>query len=151
MCIACSCDSCHRVTRFRVGDDVFGAASPPACGAFAEMVVVREAQLALKPANITFSQAAGVSQAPLQAQANARLQVHAMTWHCSAVIQAESTDPQLCRNPLTSTSCPTQQVTISGSTALFTLGLGRPVRDGDRVLIVGASGCVGTFAVQLAR
>jgi NADPH:quinone reductase-like Zn-dependent oxidoreductase len=39
----------------------------------------------------------------------------------------------------------------SGSLALLGLSGGRPIQPGDRVLIVGASGNVGPFAVQIAK
>src|SRR5579864_4917932 len=45
-----------RVTRFHVGDEVFGSRS----GGFAEFVAAREDALSLKPANITFEEAAAV-------------------------------------------------------------------------------------------
>jgi NADPH:quinone reductase-like Zn-dependent oxidoreductase len=86
------------VTRFKPGDEVFGGAG----GAFAEYVNVREAgALALKPANVTFEQAAAVP--------------------------------------------------IAAVTALQALRDKGQVRAGQRVLINGASGGVGTFAVQLAK
>jgi NADPH:quinone reductase-like Zn-dependent oxidoreductase len=85
------------VTRFRVGDEVFGVSK----GSFAEYAGAREDKLALKPANLTFNQAAVVA--------------------------------------------------ISGLTALQSLhDVGR-VQAGQRVLIVGASGGVGTYAVQIAK
>lgn len=85
------------VTRFAVGDEVFGIAS----GSFAEFAAASADKLALKPSNITFEHAA-VS-------------------------------------------------TVSGITALQALtDVGR-IEAGQRVLIVGASGGVGTFAVQLAK
>ncbi len=85
------------VTRFGVGDSVFGIAS----GSFAEFAVASEEKLALKPANITFEQAA-VS-------------------------------------------------TVSGITALEALTDVGCLEAGQRVLVVGASGGVGSFAVQLAK
>lgn len=85
------------VTRFQVGDEVFGIAQ----GSFAEYAAADEAKLARKPANITFEQAA-----------------------VSAV---------------------------SGITALEALTDVGNVQAGQRVLVVGASGGVGTFAVQLAK
>ena len=84
------------VTRFVVGDEVFGIAS----GSFAEFAAASEAKLALKPAGVTFEQAA-VS-------------------------------------------------TVSGITALQALTDVGNLEAGQRILIVGASGGVGTFAVQLA-
>jgi NADPH:quinone reductase-like Zn-dependent oxidoreductase len=86
------------VTRFAVGDEVFGG-SP---GAFSEYVVIAEDEaLAAKPANVSFEQAAGVS--------------------------------------------------IAASSALQALRDTANVRPGDKVLINGASGGVGTFAVQIAK
>jgi NADPH:quinone reductase-like Zn-dependent oxidoreductase len=85
------------VVRFAVGDDVFGISR----GSFAEYACARADKLALKPANLTFDQAAVVA--------------------------------------------------VSGLTALQGLcDVGR-VESGQRVLIVGASGGVGTFAVQIAQ
>jgi len=94
-----------RVTRFRPGDAVFGE-----CvrghqwhngGAYAEYVAVPERALELKPANVTFEQAAAVPTAGLVALLN------------------------LCV-------------------------LGR-LRAGQKVLINGAAGCVGTIAIQVSR
>ncbi len=88
----------ENVTKFKPGDDVFGGRD----GAFAEYVCVREARaVALKPANITFEQAASVP--------------------------------------------------IAGVTALQGLRDKGKVQPGQRVLINGASGGVGTFAVQIAK
>ena len=84
------------VTQFRPGDDVFGARS----GALAEYVCVRDA-VVLKPANITFEQAASVPVAAL--------------------------------------------------TALQGLRDKGQIQPGQKVLINGASGGVGTFAVQIAK
>lgn len=84
------------VTRFAVGDEVFGMSR----GSFAEYAAAREDKLAHKPANASFAQAAVVG--------------------------------------------------ISGGTALQALAAGR-VQAGQRVLIIGASGGVGSFAVQLAK
>jgi NADPH:quinone reductase-like Zn-dependent oxidoreductase len=86
------------VTRFKPGDEVFGGQP----GALAEYVRLRGDQgLALKPANLSFEQAAAVPVAAL--------------------------------------------------TALQGLRDKGRVRPGQRVLINGASGGVGTFAVQLAK
>lgn len=84
------------VTRFSVGDEVFGVSR----GGFAEYAAAREDKLATKPPTLTFDQAAAVP--------------------------------------------------ISATTALQGLRLGR-IEAGQQVLIVGASGGVGTYAVQLAK
>lgn len=83
------------VTRFRVGDEVFGIAR----GSFAEYAVAREDKLAHKPPTMSFTQAAALP--------------------------------------------------ISGLTALRALDTAG-VHAGQTVLVVGASGGVGTYAVQLA-
>ena len=86
------------VTQFKPGDEVFGNRS----GAFAEYLCARaDRAVALKPANITFEQAAGVPVAAL--------------------------------------------------TALQGLRDKGKVQPGQKVLINGASGGVGTFAVQIAK
>jgi NADPH:quinone reductase-like Zn-dependent oxidoreductase len=87
----------RNVTRFRPGDPVFGASR----GVFAEYACVRENRLALKPANLTFEQAAAVP--------------------------------------------------VAGSTALQGLRDKARVQRGQKVLINGAAGGVGTFAVQIAK
>ena len=51
------------VTRFKVGDEVFGAST----GSYAEYAAASEDELALKPANLTFEQAATVPMAGLVA------------------------------------------------------------------------------------
>jgi len=84
------------VTRVRPGDEVFGIAD----GAFAEYVCARERNVAAKPANLDFVQAAAV---------------------------------------------PTSAVT-----ALQGIRDVAGVAQGQTVLIIGASGGVGTFAVQIA-
>ena len=61
------------VTRFKVGDDVLGAAHIKASGAFAEMVVADEKGIAKKPAQLSFEEAAAiptVGVAALQALRN---------------------------------------------------------------------------------
>ena len=86
------------VKRFKPGDEVFGGKF----GAFAEYVTVREDRaLALKPANLTFEQAASVP--------------------------------------------------IAALTALQGLRDKGRIQPGQKVLINGASGGVGTFAVQIAK
>jgi NADPH:quinone reductase-like Zn-dependent oxidoreductase len=89
------------VTRFAIGDEVFGETPFDGQGAFAEYVLVQEQGLARKPASLSFDEAAAVP--------------------------------------------------LAGTTALQALrDLGK-VTAGDRVLIVGAGGGVGLFAVQIAR
>ena len=85
------------VTRFRVGDDVFGVSD----GSYADYAAVSESKLARKPANLSFEQAAAVPMAGLVA-------LQALRDH------------------------------------------GR-VGPGQTVLINGASGGIGTFAVQIAK
>lgn len=89
------------VTRFKAGDEVMGELGSSGWGAFAERVCAPEGVLALKPANITFNEAAA---APL-----------------------------------------------AGVTALQGLRREGHLQRGERVLINGASGGVGTYAVQLAK
>ena len=85
------------VTGFEAGDEVFGEVA----GAYAEYVCAPENGISLKPANLTFEQAAAVPVAAL--------------------------------------------------TALQGLRDKGRIEEGHRVLINGASGGVGTFAVQIAR
>jgi NADPH:quinone reductase-like Zn-dependent oxidoreductase len=82
------------VTRFKSGDEVFGSAD----GSCADYAAASENELAHKPANLTFEQAAAAPMA--------------------------------------------------GLVALQAL---RDVKAGDKVLINGASGGIGTFAVQIAK
>jgi NADPH:quinone reductase-like Zn-dependent oxidoreductase len=89
------------VTRFRPGDEVFGDMSPCGFGAFAEYVRAPEGALALKPAALSFPEAAAVPQA--------------------------------------------------GGLAVLGLRFKRPIQPGYQVLINGAGGGVGTFAVQIAK
>ncbi len=86
------------VTQFKAGDEVFGTGGG---AAFAEYVCARKTKLVLKPANITFEQAAAVP--------------------------------------------------IAALTALQSLRDNGKVQPGQKVLINGASGGVGTFAVQIAK
>lgn len=85
-----------KVTDFKPGDEVFGNCD----GSFAEYACAKAARLALKPANLSFVQAAALP--------------------------------------------------VSGMTALQALsGKARP-RPGQKVLVIGASGGVGSLTVQLA-
>jgi NADPH:quinone reductase-like Zn-dependent oxidoreductase len=86
------------VTRFRPGDAVFGWTDT---GSYAECASAPEDHFALKPANVTFEQAAAVP--------------------------------------------------ISGLAALQGLRDVGEVQPGQKVLIIGAAGGVGSFAVQLAK
>ncbi len=86
------------VTRFRPGDEVFGEVDT---GGFAEYISFDQALLGLKPANLTFEQAAAVPMTAL--------------------------------------------------TALQALRDRGRIQHGQKVLINGASGGIGTFAVQIAR
>jgi NADPH:quinone reductase-like Zn-dependent oxidoreductase len=85
------------VKGLRPGDEVFGWCT----GAFAEYASAKEDHFALKPANLTFEQAAAVG--------------------------------------------------VSATTALQLLRDSGHVQPSDKVLINGASGGVGTFAVQIAK
>ena len=85
------------VTRFAVGDEVFGVAP----GSFAEYAVAREDKLAPKPADLSFAHAAVVP--------------------------------------------------ISASTALQAVVDHGRVEAGQTVLVLGASGGVGSYAVQIAK
>ena len=88
----------NNVTQFQPGDEVFGLIPP---GGFAEYASVPESTLALKPANISFEEAAAVPMAAV--------------------------------------------------TALQGLRDKGQIQPGQKVLIHGASGGVGTFAVQIAK
>jgi len=87
----------RNVTRFKPGDEVFGVCR----GAFAEYACAAEGKLAIKPAGVSFEQAAALP--------------------------------------------------IAASTALQGLRDQGRLRRGDQVAVDGASGGVGTFAVQIAR
>jgi NADPH:quinone reductase-like Zn-dependent oxidoreductase len=85
------------VTQFQPGDEVFGAST----GAFAEYICVAENEVALKPANLSFEQAAAVP--------------------------------------------------VAATTALQGLRDYGQIHSGQKMLVNGASGGVGTFAVQIAK
>ncbi len=91
----------RNVTQFQPGDAVFGDIAGSSSAGFAEYAVAREKQLAIKPANLSYDEAAAVPMAAI--------------------------------------------------TALQGLRYVGKIQAGQKVLIQGASGGVGTFAVQLAR
>jgi NADPH:quinone reductase-like Zn-dependent oxidoreductase len=88
----------RKVTRFRPGDEVFAM---PRQGGFAEYACVRESELAPRPKNLSFEQAAAVP--------------------------------------------------LAANTALLAVRDQGRVQPGQRILVNGASGGVGTFAVQIAK
>src|SRR5947209_5697178 len=87
----------RNVTHFKPGDELFGACR----GAFAEYACTGESKLVMKPANVTFEQAASVN--------------------------------------------------VAGLTALQGLRDKGKIQPGSKVLVNGAAGGVGTFAVQIAK
>jgi NADPH:quinone reductase-like Zn-dependent oxidoreductase len=91
----------RNVERFRPGDEVFGYLADSGKRGYAEYVCAPERALGLKPANLSFEEAAAVPEAALVA------------------LQAVRDDGQ--------------------------------VQPRQRVLICGASGGIGTFAVQIAK
>jgi NADPH:quinone reductase-like Zn-dependent oxidoreductase len=91
----------RNVTQFQAGAEIFGDLTKCGWGAFAEYVCASEDALALKPANVTFEQAAAVP--------------------------------------------------LAAVTALQGLRAKGQIKLGQKVLIHGAGGGVGTFAVQLAK
>src|ERR1043165_8663950 len=91
----------RNVTQFQVGDAVFGDLSDSGYGAFAEYVAAPAHAAVLKPARMTFQEAAAVSSAAMTALQGLRDQAQ--------------------------------------------------IQPGQKVLINGASGGVGLFAVQIAK
>ena len=91
----------RNVTRFQPGDDVFGDLAASGCGGFAEYLCAPENVLELKPASMTFEEAATLSMAAITALQGLRDMGH--------------------------------------------------IQSGQKVLINGASGGVGHFAVQIAK
>ncbi len=89
------------VRQFRPGDEVYGYLSLESGGTFVEYACAKEAEIAPKPANLTFEQAAAVPEAAV--------------------------------------------------TALQGLRDRGNLQPGQKVLVQGASGGVGSFAVQIAR
>ncbi len=91
----------RNIKQFHPGDDVFGDLCEGSWGGFADYVCARENELTLKPAGMTYEEAAATPQAGLLA------------------LQG------LCEK--------------------------REIKPGQRILINGAGGGVGTFAIQLAK
>src|SRR5687767_13941981 len=91
----------RNVTQFQPGDDVFGDLTVCGLGALAEYVSVPENAIALKPANLTFEEAAAVPE--------------------SAVVALQGLRDHV------------------------------KIQPGQKVLINGTSGGVGSFAVQIAK
>jgi NADPH:quinone reductase-like Zn-dependent oxidoreductase len=89
------------VKQFQPGDEVFGDLSRCGWGGFAEYVCAREEAVVLKPANVTFEEAAAIP--------------------------------------------------VAAVTALQGIRDKGQIQPGQQVLINGASGGVGTFAVQIAK
>jgi NADPH:quinone reductase-like Zn-dependent oxidoreductase len=103
----------RNVKQFQPGDEVFGDLSACGFGAFAEYVCVPENALRLKPANMTFEEAAAVPSAGVVALQNLR--------------------------------------GVGSSSLSFLLSDKGQIQSGQKVLINGAGGGVGTFAVQIAK
>ncbi|MGD8888527.1 MAG: NAD(P)-dependent alcohol dehydrogenase [Desulfobacterales bacterium] len=91
----------RNITQFHPGDDVFGDLCEGFWGGFAEYVCARESELTLKPACMTYEEAAATPQA--------------------------------------------------GLLALQGLCDQREIKPGQKILINGAGGGVGTFAIQMAK
>jgi len=91
----------NNIRQFKPGDEVIGDLSDNGSGGFAEYAVAPEKALTLKPANISFEEAAAIP--------------------------------------------------VAATTALRALRDKGNIQQGQKVLIVGSSGGVGTFAVQLAK
>jgi NADPH:quinone reductase-like Zn-dependent oxidoreductase len=104
----------RNVKHFRTGDEIWGDLSfPLGFGAFAEYVCVPENALRLKPASMTFEEAAAVPSAAVVALHNLR--------------------------------------GVGSSSPSFLLSDRGQIQPGQKVLINGAGGGVGTFAVQIAK
>ena len=104
----------RNVKQFQPGDEIWGDLSFPLdYGAFAEYVCVPEKALRLKPARMTFEEAAAVPSAGANALQNLR--------------------------------------GVGSSSPSFLLSDKGEIQPGQKVLINGAGGGVGTFAVQIAK
>ena len=104
----------RNVKQFQPGDEIWGDLSIPlGYGAFAEYVCVPENALRLKPARMTFEEAAAIPSAGANALQNLR--------------------------------------GVGASSPSFLLSDKGEIQPGQKVLINGAGGGVGTFAVQIAK
>jgi NADPH:quinone reductase-like Zn-dependent oxidoreductase len=103
----------RNVRQFQPGDEIWGDLSLLGFGAFAEYVCVPENALRLKPARMTFEEAAAVPSAGANALQNLR--------------------------------------GIGSTSPSFILADKGEIHPGQKVLINGAGGGVGTFAVQIAK
>ena len=104
----------RNVKQFHPGDGIWGDLSfPLGYGAFAEYVCIPENALRLKPASMTFEEAAAVPSAGVVALQNLR--------------------------------------GVGSSSLSFLLSDKGHIQSGQKVLINGAGGGVGTFAVQIAK
>ena len=103
----------RNVKQFHPGDGIWGDLSECGFGAFAEYVCVPENALRLKPASMTFEEAAAVPSAGVVALQNLR--------------------------------------GVGSSSLSFLLSDKGHIQSGQKVLINGAGGGVGTFAVQIAK
>jgi NADPH:quinone reductase-like Zn-dependent oxidoreductase len=103
----------RNVKQFHTGDGIWGDLSECGFGAFAEYVCVPENASRLKPASMTFEEAAAVPSAGVVALQNLR--------------------------------------GVGSSSLSFLLSDKGHIQSGQKVLINGAGGGVGTFAVQIAK
>src|SRR5436309_5459716 len=103
----------RNVQQVHPDDEVFGDLSECGFGAFAEYVCVPENAVRLKPASMTFEEAAAIPSAGVVALQNLR--------------------------------------GVGSSSLSFLLSDKGHIQSGKKVLVDGASGGVGTFAVQIAK
>ena len=101
------------VKQFQPGDEIWGDLSLHGFGTFAEYVCIPEDALRLKPASMTFEEAAAIPTAA-----------------CNALQNLRGAEP----------SSPSLILSDKGQ-----------IQPGQKVLINGAGGGVGTFAVQIAK
>ncbi|KAL4923174.1 NADP-dependent oxidoreductase [Aspergillus undulatus] len=110
-------------SRFKPGDEVFGMLPADRPGAWAEYVVVREGEIARKPKDLSWGEAAALPLSGLTAY-------EALFEHASVSVPS---DEEVLRNSKRDHSTPRNQT------------------ERKNVLITGAAGAVGTYIVQLAR